>query len=119
MSREEHPSASVRKQRLDASARRENLSPLAGEIIGERVLVKDSGCRELLALKGTVEDETLSTLVIRTNAGERKIVPKRGTVFVFPDLNCGGGCEARGDDFACRPEDRTKRIAQKLAKKRT
>ncbi|MEM0475295.1 MAG: ribonuclease P protein subunit [Candidatus Norongarragalinales archaeon] len=106
---EEAPSASVRKQRF---AKRENLVALMGEIIGERVFVKDASCRGLLALKGVVVDESLSTLTVRTSDGKNKRIPKKGVTFVFPDLHC----EARGDDFVCRPEDRTKRIAQKIAK---
>ncbi|MFH0973474.1 MAG: ribonuclease P protein subunit [Candidatus Micrarchaeota archaeon] len=108
---EESPSPSVRKQRID------RLTPLLGEIIGERVFVKDSGCRELLALKGVVVDESFSTLLVRTEDGATKRVPKKGSVFVFPDLG-GRGAEADGTDLLCRPEDRTKKLASKLEKMR-
>ncbi len=85
-----------------------------GEIIGERVFVKDSSCRERVALKGVVADETLSTLLVRTDDGATKRIPKKGSVFVFPSL----GAEARGEEIFCRPEDRTKKLAQKIAKTR-
>jgi len=111
---EESPSASVRKQRAAKLAR---LAPLAREIIGERVFVKDSGCRELLALKGVVVDESFSTLLVRTEDGETKRIPKKGSVFVFPDLG-PGGAEARGEEILCRPEDRTKKLASKIEKTR-
>lgn len=107
---EEAPSASVRKQRLAKNAR---LAPLLGEIIGERVFVKDSSCRELLALKGVVVDESFSTLLVRTDDGATKRIPKKGSVFVFPSLGADGG-EARGEDLLCRPEDRTKKLAAKI-----
>ena len=85
-----------------------------GEIIGERVLVKDSSCRELLALKGVVVDESFSTLVVRTEDGALKRVPKKGNVFLFPSM----GAEANGADLLCRPEDRTKKLASKISKMR-
>jgi RNase P/RNase MRP subunit p29 len=110
MACEKSSSASVQKQH---SAK---LAPLLGEIIGERVFVKDSSCRERVALKGVVIDETLSTLLVRTDGGETKRIPKQGSVFVFPSLGGAGGCEARGEDFACRPEDRTKKLASKIGK---
>ena len=120
---EEAPSPSVRKQRLDKRTkieRIEKLVPLLGEIIGERVVVKDSGCRELLALKGVVVDESFSTLVVRTEDGALKRVPKKGNVFVFPSMGASGsgGAEANGADLLCRPEDRTKKLASKLSKMR-
>ncbi len=122
---EEAPSPSVRKQRLDnkkdgKKERIEKLVPLLGEIIGERVVVKDSGCRELLALKGVVVDESFSTLVVRTEDGALKRVPKKGNVFVFPSMGASGsgGAEANGADLLCRPEDRTKKLASKLSKMR-
>ncbi len=68
-------------------------------------------------MKGVVVDETLSTLLVRTEDGTTKRIPKKGGVFVFPSLGANG-CEARGDDFLCRPEDRTKKLAAKIAKTR-
>jgi RNase P/RNase MRP subunit p29 len=62
-------------------------------------------------LKGVVVDETLSTLVVRTEKGIKRI-PKKGSAFVFPSL----GAEARGEDFLCRPEERTKKLASKIEK---
>jgi len=75
------------------------------EIIGlgaEIALSSDLGMR---GISGKVIDETMKTIKIETNAGE-KIVPKKGTSFVFEINN--NKVNVLGKDLLARPEDRTK-----------
>ncbi len=75
------------------------------ELIGLEVEILDSPQAELVGTRGRVVDETMQTLVIEHDEGERR-VPKAGTRFRF-DVN--GGVVVDGDRIAHRPEDRTKK----------
>lgn len=84
-----------------------------GELIGERVRVEESSCRELRGIEGLIVDETLGTFVVETACG-RKRIPKRGSEFFFPshEVLVDGGL------LYCRPEDRTKKLFPKIFGKR-
>lgn len=59
-------------------------------------------------VSGTVVDETLRTLVIRTN-GDRLRIQKRGSRFHFPQE----GVSIDGDRIGFRPEDRIKKVRER------
>ncbi|MEK6924232.1 MAG: ribonuclease P protein subunit [Candidatus Micrarchaeota archaeon] len=81
---------------------------LLGELIGERVQLAWSG-RGPQALDGTVVDETQNAFVVLTRTGEKRI-PKAGNVFYFPSAHC----RVDGSTLACKPEERTKKLAKKI-----
>lgn len=105
------PFSAVRKR---PSARlASKLSPqerlfLAGELIGERVLVEWSSDKGLAGLGGRVVDETAGTFVLDTPDGEKR-VPKKGCAFFFP----GAGMAVEGKILAMRPEERTKKLLER------
>lgn len=66
--------------------------------------------RDLSGLEGRVIDETRGTFLVQTRRG-RKVVPKQGARFVFPSLSAR---EVPGEWLLVRPEDRTKRLSQRL-----
>lgn len=78
---------------------------LGHEIMGLTTEVSLSSDLGLEGIKGKVVDETMKTIKIETSAGE-KIVPKKGTNFVF-DLK-ENRVGVNGSDLLARPEDRTK-----------
>ena len=82
---------------------------LLGELIGARVAVCRSSCRDLVGLEGRIEDETLNTFVLHTGKGLKR-VPKRSCTFAFPDA----GVEVDGSILAVRSEERTKRLSSLL-----
>ena len=77
------------------------------ELIGLVCEVSVSTDPGLRGMQGTVVDETMRTLTIRTARGER-VVAKRGQelTFTLPD---GQQARLRGEDLAHRPEERTKK----------
>ena len=77
------------------------------ELIGLDVVVINHADPTLIGLRGKVVDETMNTLVLETEEGE-KIVPKKYGVFCFrlPD---GRWTLVKGDEILFRPHERTKR----------
>jgi RNase P/RNase MRP subunit p29 len=96
--------ASARKQ----ASPKEALRFLAGELIGEKVAVEWSSCKGLVGVNGTIADETQNTFVVQTARGEKRI-PKKACSFFFPKA----GVKTRGRLLAHKPEDRTKRLAER------
>ncbi|RLG77995.1 MAG: ribonuclease P protein subunit [Thermoprotei archaeon] len=78
------------------------------ELIGLRVHVKFHTDKSLINVKGRVVDETRNMLVVMTDEGREKKVPKFGGVFVFK-LSDTVSVEVRGDSIVGRPEERLKR----------
>ncbi len=75
------------------------------ELIGLECRVVDATDRGMVGISGRVVDETRNMLVIQTRDG-RKMVPKRGTRFVFRvDEQV---LEVEGESILARPEDRIK-----------
>jgi len=85
--------------------------PELRELIGVRLRVEKSSCKDLQGVEGVVLDESLNTFVLDTARG-RKTVPKRNCVF---RLESGELLE--GVLVAVKPEERTKRLWKKSVKK--
>jgi ribonuclease P protein subunit POP4 len=66
-----------------------------------------------LNLNGTIIDETKNTIKIEGNDNTEKMIPKKGTVFVFEIPN-GEKIEIDGDILSIRPEDRIKKRFKKI-----
>ena len=82
------------------------------EFIGLNVLVtneKDSS----LKLIGTIIDETKNTIKIEDGNNSEKIIPKKGSIFVF-ELPNGEKVEINGTILSIRPEDRIKKRFKKI-----
>ena len=82
------------------------------EFIGLRVSVT-SVSNESLRLKGTVIDETKNTIKIEVDDNVEKIIPKKGSIFVF-ELPTGEKVEINGNILSIRPEDRIKKRFKKI-----
>ncbi|MFH1779978.1 MAG: ribonuclease P protein subunit [Candidatus Micrarchaeota archaeon] len=80
-----------------------------GEFIGEKLCIEHSSSKGLQGLKGIVLDETTNAFLIETSKG-RKLVPKKGSVFLFPKH----GVKVKGTLLIMRPEDRTKKLLKKM-----
>lgn len=81
------------------------------EFIGLSVSVT-SVSNESLRLKGTVIDETKNTIKIEVDDNVEKIIPKKGSIFVF-ELPTGEKVEINGNILSIRPEDRIKKDLKK------
>jgi ribonuclease P protein subunit POP4 len=81
---------------------------LRHELIGLKVKVYNAKNKSLKKISGKVIFETKHTLIIEKKNGKRKIVPKRGTVFIFW-LDNGKKVKVLGDLLEGRPEDRLKK----------
>jgi len=81
------------------------------ELIGLDVEVVKHSSRSLEGLKGRVVDETRNTLLVETQSGERKRVPKLYGLFKFR-LPSGRSVVVDGTQILGRPEDRLKRVKQ-------
>ncbi|MEE1129519.1 MAG: ribonuclease P protein subunit [Methanobrevibacter sp.] len=82
------------------------------EFIGLNVRVineKDSS----LKLIGTIIDETKNTIKIEDGNNSEKIIPKKGSIFVF-ELPNGEKVEINGTILSIRPEDRIKKRFKKI-----
>ena len=66
-----------------------------------------------LNLKGTVIDETKNTIKIEGIDNTEKIIPKKGSLFVFEIPN-GEKVEINGNILSIRPEDRIKKRFKKI-----
>lgn len=66
-----------------------------------------------LNLKGTIIDETKNTIKIEGMDNTEKMIPKKGTLFVF-ELPNGEKVEIDGNILSVRPEDRIKKRFKKI-----
>lgn len=66
-----------------------------------------------LNLNGTIIDETKNTIKIEDENNYEKVIPKRGSVFVF-ELPNGEKIEIDGTILSIRPEDRIKKRFKKI-----
>ena len=81
------------------------------EFIGLNVHVT-SNKNESLNLKGTIIDETKNTIKIEGNDNIERVIPKKGSIFVFEIPN-GEKIEVDGNILSIRPEDRIKKRFKK------
>ena len=82
------------------------------EFIGLNVHVT-SNKNESLNLKGTIIDETKNTIKIEGNDDIERVIPKKGSIFVFEIPN-GEKIEVDGNILSIRPEDRIKKRFKKI-----
>ena len=82
------------------------------EFIGLNVHVT-SKKNKSLNLIGTVIDETKNTIKIEDENNLEKIIPKKGSIFVFEIPN-GEKIEIDGNILSIRPEDRIKKRFKKI-----
>jgi len=66
-----------------------------------------------LNLKGTIIDETKNTIKIEGSDNIERVIPKKGSIFVFEIPN-GEKIEIDGDILSIRPEDRIKKRFKKI-----
>ena len=66
-----------------------------------------------LNLNGTIIDETKNTIKIEDENNYEKVIPKRGSIFVF-ELPNGEKIEINGTILSIRPEDRIKKRFKKI-----
>ena len=66
-----------------------------------------------LNLNGTIIDETKNTIKIEDENNYEKVIPKRGSIFVF-ELPNGDKIEIDGTILSIRPEDRIKKRFKKI-----
>ncbi len=79
------------------------------EFIGMECAVMSAKNANQAGIKGKIVDETMKNIIIM--ADEKKIIPKKGTVF---QLSVGNKkIELKGDFIIGRPEDRIKRKFKK------
>ncbi len=80
------------------------------ELIGLEATVAKSTDPSLRGKKGTIVDETMKTLTIRTAAGEKLLNKSAVTIRVdFP----GESIEIEGTELLQRPEERLKKLWRK------
>ena len=82
------------------------------EFIGLKVHATNKKNKSL-NLKGTIIDETKNTIKIEGTDNTEKIIPKKGTFFVFEIPN-GEKIEVNGKILSIRPEDRIKKRFKKI-----
>ena len=82
------------------------------EFIGLKVHVT-SKKNKSLNLNGTIIDETKNTIKIEDENNYEKVIPKRGSIFVF-ELPNGEKIEINGTILSIRPEDRIKKRFKKI-----
>ena len=82
------------------------------EFIGLKVHVTNEKNKSL-DLKGTIIDETKNTIRIEEDDNTEKMIPKKGSLFVF-ELPNGEKVEIDGNILSIRPEDRIKKRFKKL-----
>jgi ribonuclease P protein subunit POP4 len=82
------------------------------EFIGLNVHVR-SKKNTSLNFKGTIIDETKNTIKIEGMDNAERIIPKKGTIFVF-EIPDGEKIEIDGDILSIRPEDRIKKRFKKI-----
>ena len=82
------------------------------EFIGLKVQVSGENNKSL-NLKGIIIDETKNTIKIEGIDNAERVIPKKGSVFVFEIPN-GEKIEIDGDILSIRPEDRIKKRFKKI-----
>lgn len=82
------------------------------ELIGLQVKVVKSSHEDHVGIEGTVVDETMNTLIVRSTRGD-KMVPKAVTTLTFT-LPDGTKVEVEGKYLRGRPWDRVKRVPRRL-----
>ena len=82
------------------------------EFIGLNVQVTGENDSSL-KLIGTIIDDTKNTIKIEDENKKEKLVPKKGSIFVF-DLPNGEKIEINGKILSIRPEDRIKKRFKKI-----
>ena len=82
------------------------------EFIGLNVHVTGKNNKSL-NLKGIIIDETKNTIKIEGIDNAERVIPKKGSVFVFEIPN-GEKIEIDGDILSIRPEDRIKKRFKKI-----
>lgn len=87
---------------------RNEFNLLKHELIGLKVKIIKAKNKNLEKIVGTVIDETYNTLIIEKLNGKTKVVPKKGTVFIF-ELDNNKKVKVLGDLIIGRPEDRIKK----------
>ena len=80
---------------------------LVGELIGKQVKITNSSRQEIIGIEGTIIDETMKMLIIKTTEKEIK-VPKKHTVFDF------NGTKINGEMLNFRPHERIKKYWRKI-----
>ncbi len=86
------------------------------ELIGLVVKIEDATNPTLSNIRGKVVDETRNMIIVQTEEGQKKMVPKTGTTFVFQIPARISGKHARrhvkieGNLLLSQPENRTKNI---------
>lgn len=85
------------------------------ELIGRRITVESATDPTLVGLSGEVLDETMKTLTVRTDAGNRVVVAKNAVTLTFR-LE-GHRVEVDGRALLFRPEDRIKKVRRARARK--
>jgi len=91
---------------MNQKLNRQNL--LQHELIGLPVKVVQSLNPSQGTAEGAVIDETMKTLILRTNQ-TNQMIPKEGTIFQFT-LTDGTKADVNGEQILRRPEDRVKMI---------
>ena len=82
------------------------------EFIGLKVHVT-SVKNKSLDLKGTIIDETKNTIKIEEEDNAEKLIPKKGSIFVF-ELPNGEKVEIDGNILSIRPEEKKKKRFKKI-----
>ena len=82
------------------------------EFIGLKVHATNKKSKSL-NLNGTIIDETKNTIKIEDENNCEKIIPKRGSTFLF-ELPNGEKIEIDGNILSIRPEDRIKKRFKKI-----
>ena len=82
------------------------------EFIGLKVHATNAKNKSL-NLKGTVIDETKNTIKIEGSDNIERVIPKKGSIFVFEIPN-GEKIEIDGNILSIRPEDRIKKRFKKI-----
>ena len=82
------------------------------EFIGLNVEITNAKDKSLKLL-GTVIDETKNTIKIEDANKNEKLIPKKGSIFLFEIPN-GEKVEVDGNILSIRPEDRIKKRFKKI-----
>lgn len=81
------------------------------ELIGLECEVVNSSQRSLVGMKGKIVDETLNTLLLDTQNGEKKIQKKSVVLEIkFPRKNV----VIKGKDLMQRPHERLRKLWRKI-----
>jgi ribonuclease P protein subunit POP4 len=86
------------------------------ELIGLEVTITDATNPTYNDIRGKVVDETKNVIIVQTKEGTRKMVPKKGSSFVFqipPHLSRKHAeryVKVNGNLLLSQPESRTKNI---------